>query len=73
MTMIRSATPADVPAILRFIRELADFEREPDAVKATEAGLHDALFGARPAAEAVMAEVAEEVAGMAVFFHNFLT
>lgn len=73
MTMIRPATPADVPTILRFIRELAEFEREPDAVKATEAGLHDALFGAQPAAEAVIAEVEGEAAGMAVFFHNFST
>jgi hypothetical protein len=42
--MIRSATPSDIPVILRFVRELAEYEREPDAVVATEALLHDALF-----------------------------
>ena len=70
--MIRPATPADVPTILRFVRELAAFEREPDAVEATEADLHAALFGDSPAAEAVIAEAAEPL-GFALFFHNFST
>lgn len=48
--MIRPATPVDVPTILRFVRELAAFEREPDAVEATKDSLHAALFGAHPAA-----------------------
>jgi GNAT superfamily N-acetyltransferase len=71
--MIRAATPADVPTILRFVRELAAYEREPDAVAATEALLHQALFGERPAAEAVIAEPDGEPAGFALFFHNFST
>ena len=71
--MIRPATPADVPTILRFVRELAAFEREPDAVEATEPMLTDALFGAQPAAEAVIAEGAEGPVGFALFFHNFST
>ncbi len=71
--MIRSATPADVPTILRFVRELAAFEREPDAVEATEPMLADALFGAQPAAEAVIAEGAAGPVGFALFFHNFST
>lgn len=70
--MIRAATPGDVATILRFVRELAAFEREPDAVEATEASLHDALFGAHSAAEAVIAEEAEPL-GFALFFHNFST
>lgn len=70
--MIRPATPADVPVILRFVRELAAFEREPDAVEATEAMLHAALFGPVPAAEAVIAEDGEPL-GFALFFHNFST
>jgi len=65
--------PADVPVILRFVRELAAFEREPDAVRATEAMLAAALFGDRPAAEAVLAEMAGEPVGFALFFHNFST
>ncbi|KQN28662.1 MULTISPECIES: GNAT family N-acetyltransferase [unclassified Sphingomonas] len=73
MTLIRSATRADVGTILRFVRELAAFEREPDAVEATAPMLAEALFGARPAAEAVIAERAEGPLGFAVFFHNFST
>jgi len=71
--MIRPATPADVPAILGFVRELAAYEREPDAVAATEAMLAAALFGERPAAEAVIAEAEGVTAGFALFFHNFST
>jgi GNAT superfamily N-acetyltransferase len=71
--MIRPATPADVPIILRFVRELAEYEREPDAVEATEAMLHEALFGERPAAEAVIAEAEGTPIGFALFFHNFST
>lgn len=73
MIVIRPAMPADVPVILRFVRELAVFEREPDAVRATEAMLAAALFGDRPAAEAVLAETAGEPVGFALFFHNFST
>jgi GNAT superfamily N-acetyltransferase len=70
---IRPAAPEDVPLILRFVRELAAYEREPDAVEATEAMLGDALFGARPVAEAVIAELDAAPAGFALFFHNFST
>ncbi len=74
MTQIRPATPADVPQILAFVRELAAFERAPDAVLATEPMLEAALFGARPAAEAVIAENASGTAlGFALFFQNFST
>ncbi|MGR6329098.1 N-acetyltransferase family protein [Sphingomonas sp. XXL09] len=71
--MIRPATPADVPTILDLVRELAVFEREPDAVVATEADLAEALFGEKPAAEAVIAEADGEPLGFALFFHNFST
>lgn len=74
MTRIRSATPADIPRILAFVRELAEFEREPDAVVATEPLLAAALFGPRPAAEAVMAEGPDGTPlGFALFFQNFST
>ena len=72
-TMVRPATHADVPTILRFIRELAAYEREPDAVEATEVSLSLALFGERPAAEAVIVEGGGEAVGFALFFHNFST
>ena len=45
-TQIRPAAPDDVPIILRFIRELADFEKAPDAVETNEDMLREALFGA---------------------------
>lgn len=73
MTEIRPATPADVPLILRFVRELAEFEREPDAVKATEPMLAAALFGTDAVAEAVIAEVSGGPVGFALFFRNFST
>lgn len=69
---IRPATPQDAALILRFIRELAEFEREPDAVKATEESLRHALFGER-SAEAVIAEQGGKPMGFALFFHNFST
>lgn len=70
---IRPATPADVPTILRFVKELAAYEREPDAVKATEADFERALFGERPHVEAVIAEDGDAPLGFALFFHNFST
>lgn len=73
MTIVRPAAPADVSTILRFVRDLAAFEREPDAVEATEAMLAEALFGAMPAGEAVIAEAGGEALGFALFFHNFST
>ena len=72
MTIIRPAGPRDVPTILRFVRELAAFEREPDAVEATEETLAHALFDER-AAEAVIAERDGAPVGFALFFHNFST
>ena len=71
--LIRPARPADAATILRFIRDLAAFEREPDAVEATEEMLGEALFGAHPAAEAVIAEQDGQPLGFALFFHNFST
>ena len=73
MILIRPALAGDVPTILHFVRELAAFEREPDAVKATEEMLSDALFGPAPAAEAVVAGRDGELVGFALFFHNFST
>lgn len=71
--MIRSATPADIPAIHRLIVELAIYENEPDAVKATHVDLQAALFGPRPTAECVLAVVDGQPAGLALFFTNFST
>ena len=70
---IAPATPADVPMILALIKELAEFERLAHEVTATEAQVREALFGARPSAEVAMARIGAEVAGFALYFHNFST
>jgi GNAT superfamily N-acetyltransferase len=71
--MIRQATPGDVPIIAQLIRELAEYERLLDQVVLQEADLHQHLFGERRFAEVLLAEVAGEVVGFALFFHNYST
>jgi GNAT superfamily N-acetyltransferase len=70
---IRTATPADVPAILRFIRELALYEREPDAVVATEDDLLRDGFGPTPRFKAIIADLDSEPAGFALYFTSYST
>ena len=70
---LRPATAADVPQILAFIGELADFEQLAHEAVADPASLAGQLFGEAPAAEVVMAEVDGQPAGFALFFHNFST
>ena len=74
---IVAASEADVPALLRMIKALADYEKLADQVVATEDRLRASLFpsgpGARRVAEAVIALVDEQPAGFALFFHNFST
>lgn len=71
--MIRPARPGDEALVLRFVRELAAFERAPDTVEASAADFREALFGERPAAEAVIAEDDGGPVGFALFLHNFST
>jgi GNAT superfamily N-acetyltransferase len=75
--VIRPARPDDVPTILALIRELAAYEREPDAVVATEAGLEAALFSDRAALFGLIAEHQGAdgpiIAGFALWFLNFST
>ena len=73
MLQIAPATPEDVPLVLAFIRELADYERLTHAVVASEELLREQLFGPRPSAEVVLARERDEPVGFAVFFHNFST
>ncbi len=70
---IRPARPGDAAIVLRFVRELAEYEREPDAVVATEEMMDEALFGATPKAEALIAAVDGVAVGFALFFHTFST
>lgn len=70
---IRNAVSADAALILQFVHELAEYERLPHAVVATEASIFESLFGPIPAAEAMIAETLEGPVGFAVFFANFST
>jgi GNAT superfamily N-acetyltransferase len=71
--LIRAAEPRDVPVLLRLIRGLAEYEKLAHMAVGTEAQLKDALFGTRPAAEALMAERAGRAVGFALFFTTFST
>jgi GNAT superfamily N-acetyltransferase len=70
---IRPATVADAALVLAFIRDLAEYERLPHEVVATEELLRETLFGPAPGAEVLLAELDGEPAGFALFFHNFST
>ena len=70
---IRAATPDDVDTMLALMYELAEFEKLTHLFIATEDGLRDALFGARPSAEAIVAERDGKMIGYALFFHNYST
>lgn len=72
-TTIRPATPADIPQILAFIRALAVYEREPDAVTATEADLLSHGFGPNPFYFCLIAESHDTPAGFALYFFNYST
>ncbi len=71
--VIKPAIVEDVSLILGFIKKLAEYEKLAHEVVATEAGLREMLFGARPYAEVVIAYYRAEPVGFALFFHNFST
>ena len=71
--MIRAAVPDDGPTIAALIRELAEYEHLAHEVVLDEVELTEHLFGPRPYAEVLLAEVDGEVVGFALFFHNFST
>jgi GNAT superfamily N-acetyltransferase len=78
---VRPAAPDDVPALHQLIRELAVYEREPDAVRADADDLRRALFAERPLVHALVAETVghtddragAEVVGMALWFVTYST
>ena len=71
--VLRAAEPRDVPAIVGLIRELADFEQLSHQVQTTPEKLMPHLFGERPVAECLVAEVDGNVVAFALFFTNFST
>ena len=70
---IRLAEPADTPLILRFIKELAEYEKLAHEVVATKEILDETLFGERSYAEVIIAEYENMPVGYTLFFHNFST
>src|SRR5690242_5277114 len=73
MLRIRPAVIGDTATLLELIRALADYEKLSHLVSASEASLREALFGASPAAEALLAFAGEQPVGFALYFHNFST
>lgn len=72
--MLCPATEGDLDVIIELIHALADYEREPDAVRLDRETLRTHLFGPRPYAEVILAETPEGAsAGFALFFLNFST
>jgi GNAT superfamily N-acetyltransferase len=71
--VIRYATVKDSSTILGFIRDLAEYEKLAHEVVADEAALRATLFGVRPAAEVLIAELANEPVGFALFFQSYST
>lgn len=70
---VRPARPEDVPDVLRLIRALAAYEREPEAVETTEDDLRRWVFGDDPVASVLVAEAGGVVVGMALWFRTFST
>lgn len=73
MLTLRSALPDDVPTIVALIRDLATYEKLLHEVQADPSALHAHLFGPRPFVEVILAEWDGQVAGFALFFHNYST
>ncbi|MDB4648748.1 GNAT family N-acetyltransferase [Crocinitomicaceae bacterium] len=72
MILIREAKPKDISAVLRLIRELADFEREPKAVVNTESELHQHIFKDK-ICNAIVADDNNEIIGFAIYYNSYST
>jgi GNAT superfamily N-acetyltransferase len=70
---IREARPDDLPLVIRFVRELAAYERLSHEVVATPEDFGEALFGPKPKVFALILESGDEPVGFAVWFYNFST
>jgi GNAT superfamily N-acetyltransferase len=71
--LIREATPNDVTVILNFIRELAEFEKLSHLVEANERKLRSTLFGKKPIAKVLIAEIKSRAVGFLLYFYNYST
>lgn len=70
---IEPATERDIPLILEFVRGLAEYEKNLDKVETTEERIKKTIFGAEPAAQALLAYEDEIAVGFAVFFYTYST
>ena len=70
---VRAAVREDIDVVIGFIRALADYERLADEVHLDRDVLDAHLFGAKPMAEVLIAELDGAAVGFALFFHNFST
>lgn len=73
MFNIRKAETKDIPSILGLIKELAVFERQPDAVILSESEMEGAVFGKNPWVFVYVAEIENKVVGMALYYYGFST
>ena len=73
MLTLRPATPDDISQILAFIRELAEYEKEPQAAVATHEDILRDGWGATPRFRCIMAEWDDQPAGFALYFYNYST
>jgi len=73
MLNLRPAVPTDAPLILQYIRDLAEYEREPEAAVATEADILTYAFSEHPLVKVTLAEWNGQPAGFALWFLNFST
>jgi len=70
---IRQAESTDMDAVLQLIQELADFEKEPDAVKISANTLREHGFGPKPLFKCFVAEAGQDIIGMALVYFRFST
>jgi GNAT superfamily N-acetyltransferase len=70
---IRKGNQEDIPAMLRLIRELAEFEKAPDEVENTEERILEDGFGQNPVFGFYVAEFEDEIIGMAVYYYRYST
>jgi GNAT superfamily N-acetyltransferase len=73
MLEIRAATASDAETILSFVRALAEYERQPEAVQVDAATLRAQLEAAKPPFECLLAELDGTTVGFALFFHSYST
>ena len=70
---IRQATRADVPLVLSFVKDLAEYEQLSHLVVATEEVIAEELFGPKSRTEVLLGHIGTEPVAFAVYFHNFST